>query len=39
MIRVRAGGCSAYTSVVDLKLGASMDSWNYGIELQWVPPN
>jgi hypothetical protein len=38
MIRVRAGGCSAYTSVVDLKLGASMDSWNYGIELQWVPP-
>ncbi|XP_059435555.1 wall-associated receptor kinase-like 20 [Corylus avellana] len=39
MIRVRAGGCSAYTSVVDLKLGAPLDSWNYGIELQWVPPN
>ncbi|KAF5463351.1 hypothetical protein F2P56_019270 [Juglans regia] len=39
MIRVRDGGCSAYTSVVDMKPGASFDSWNYGIELQWVPPN
>ncbi|XP_041018530.1 wall-associated receptor kinase-like 20 [Juglans microcarpa x Juglans regia] len=39
MIRVRAGGCTAYTSVVDMKPGASFDSWNYGIELQWIPAN
>ncbi|KAL5853918.1 hypothetical protein ACOSQ3_009036 [Xanthoceras sorbifolium] len=38
-IRVRVGGCTAYSSVVDLKPGYSTDSWNYGIELQWVPPN
>lgn len=38
-IRVRIGGCTAYTSVVDLKPGDSIDAWNYGIELQWVPPN
>ncbi|KAK9291759.1 hypothetical protein L1049_019709 [Liquidambar formosana] len=38
-IRVRVGGCTAYTSVVDLKPGASVDSWNFGIELQWLPSN
>ena len=38
-IRVRVGGCTAYTSVVDLKLGDTVKSWNYGIELQWLPPN
>jgi hypothetical protein len=39
MIRVRFGGCTAYTSMVDMKPGSSFDSWKYGIELQWVPPN
>ncbi|CAK9148681.1 unnamed protein product [Ilex paraguariensis] len=38
-IRVRVGGCTAYTSVVYLKPGDSIDSWHYGIELQWLPPN
>lgn len=38
-IRVRVGGCTAYTSVVDIRPGDSIDSWNYGIELQWSPPN
>lgn len=37
-IRLRVGGCTAYTSVVDLRPGDSVDLWNYGIELQWVPP-
>lgn len=37
-IRVRVGGCSAYTSIVNIKPGASVDSWNFGIELQWLPP-
>jgi hypothetical protein len=37
-IRVRAGGCTAYTSVVDIKPGDPIDRWNYGIELQWLPP-
>ncbi|KAF2288301.1 hypothetical protein GH714_005888 [Hevea brasiliensis] len=38
-IRVRVGGCTAYTSVVDMKPGDPIGAWNYGIELQWVPPN
>lgn len=38
-IRVRVGGCTAYTSVVDIKSGQSAELWNYGIELQWLPPN
>lgn len=38
-IRVRVGGCTAYTSVVDIKPGDTIDSWNYGIELQWLPHN
>ncbi|GKV31986.1 hypothetical protein SLE2022_125670 [Rubroshorea leprosula] len=38
-IRVRVGGCTAYTSVVDIKPDDPVDSWNYGIELQWLPPN
>ncbi|XP_038717077.1 wall-associated receptor kinase-like 20 [Tripterygium wilfordii] len=36
-IRVRIGGCTAYTSVVDIKPEDPIDSWNYGIELQWIP--
>ncbi|KAI3445383.1 hypothetical protein Pfo_002048 [Paulownia fortunei] len=38
-IRVRVGGCTAYTSVVDFKPEKSVDAWPYGIELQWLPPN
>ncbi|EEF49928.1 hypothetical protein RCOM_1434200 [Ricinus communis] len=38
-IRVRVGGCTAYTSVVDLKPAEPIDAWKYGIELQWLPPN
>ncbi|GLT47682.1 hypothetical protein SLA2020_213580 [Shorea laevis] len=38
-IRVRSGGCTAYTSVVDIKPDDPIDSWNYGTELQWLPPN
>ncbi|XP_060204509.1 wall-associated receptor kinase-like 20 [Lycium barbarum] len=37
-IRVRVGGCTAYTSVVDMKPGDSLNAWRYGIELQWLPP-
>ncbi|XP_059654403.1 wall-associated receptor kinase-like 20 [Cornus florida] len=37
-IRIRVGGCSAYTSIVDIK-SESPESWNYGVELQWLPPN
>lgn len=39
MIRVRVGGCTAYTSVVDIQPQDPADKWNYGIELQWMPPN
>ncbi|KAL0552439.1 hypothetical protein IC582_011552 [Cucumis melo] len=39
MIRVRIGGCTAYTSVVNFKPGDSVETWKYGIELQWIPPN
>lgn len=39
MIRVRIGGCTAYTSVVNFKPGDSFETWSYGIELQWIPPN
>ncbi|KAF1892124.1 hypothetical protein Lal_00036480 [Lupinus albus] len=38
-IRIRVGGCTAYTSLVDFKVNESIDSWNFGIELQWVPTN
>lgn len=38
-IRIRAGGCTAYTSVVDMKPGSAIDLWNFGIELQWLPLN
>ncbi|XP_042513300.1 wall-associated receptor kinase-like 20 [Macadamia integrifolia] len=38
-IKVRVGGCSAYTSVVDLNAEDPPTAWNYGIELQWAPPN
>ncbi|KAL5996266.1 hypothetical protein ACLOJK_026340 [Asimina triloba] len=38
-IRVRIGGCTAYTSVVDLRPDQTPSMWNYGIELQWVPPS
>lgn len=36
-IRIRVGGCTAYTSVVDINPNDPPSSWNYGIELQWVP--
>ncbi|KAL1312962.1 hypothetical protein HN51_039534 [Arachis hypogaea] len=36
-IRVRVGGCTAYTSLVDWNPDSPPDSWNYGIELQWLP--
>ncbi|KAL7239542.1 hypothetical protein ACSBR2_005437 [Camellia fascicularis] len=38
-IRVRVGGCTAYTSVVDIKPGDPAEWWNFGVELQWLPPN
>lgn len=38
-IRLRVGGCTAYTSLVDFKPDDPLDSWTYGIELQWLPPN
>ncbi|XVF57553.1 hypothetical protein PTKIN_Ptkin06aG0215000 [Pterospermum kingtungense] len=37
-IRVRVGGCTAYTSVVDKKPDDPIELWNFGIELQWLPP-
>ncbi|XP_050224822.1 wall-associated receptor kinase-like 20 [Mercurialis annua] len=37
-IRVRTEGCTAYTCVVDMKAGDPVGVWNYGIELQWLPP-
>lgn len=37
-IKVRVGGCSAYTSVVDINPTDTPQSWKYGIELQWLPP-
>lgn len=38
-IRVRVGGCTAYTSVVSMKPADPVGAWNYGIELQWLSPN
>lgn len=38
-IRVRDGGCTAYASAVDVQPGLSLVQWNYGIEIQWLPPN
>lgn len=37
-IRIRDGGCSAYTSVVDLKTGDPVGAWHFGVQLQWFPP-
>ncbi|XP_022720132.1 wall-associated receptor kinase-like 20 [Durio zibethinus] len=37
-IRVRLGGCTAYTSVVDKQPDDPIEFWNFGIELQWLPP-
>ncbi|XVF41817.1 hypothetical protein PTKIN_Ptkin01aG0311100 [Pterospermum kingtungense] len=37
-IRVRLGGCTAYTCVVDKQPGDPIELWNFGIELQWLPP-
>ncbi|XP_021898892.1 wall-associated receptor kinase-like 20 [Carica papaya] len=37
-IRIRLGGCTSYTCIVDAKPGDPIESWNYGIELQWSPP-
>lgn len=38
-IRLKVGSCTAYTSLVDFKPNESFKTWNYGIELQWLPPN
>ncbi|KAA8536785.1 hypothetical protein F0562_029263 [Nyssa sinensis] len=38
-IRIRVGGCSAYTSVLDIKPGDPVETSNYGVELQWLPTN
>ncbi|KAL3728399.1 hypothetical protein ACJRO7_033048 [Eucalyptus globulus] len=38
-IRIRVEGCTAYTSVVNIKPDDPVGSWNYGIELQWVRPS
>lgn len=37
-IRARLGGCTAYTSVVDKQPDEPIESWKFGIELQWLPP-
>ncbi|XP_008797226.1 wall-associated receptor kinase-like 20 [Phoenix dactylifera] len=36
-IRIRVGGCTAYTSVVDIDPNDPPSLWNFGIELQWLP--
>ncbi|KAI3864025.1 hypothetical protein MKW98_031617 [Papaver atlanticum] len=36
-IRVRVGGCTAYTCVVNMNPNDPPSSWNYGIELEWLP--
>ncbi|KAL2345634.1 hypothetical protein Fmac_006919 [Flemingia macrophylla] len=38
-IRVKVGSCTAYTCLVDFKPDDPLETWNYGIELQWLPPN
>lgn len=38
-IRVREGGCSAYTSVVNINPALPTKEWNYGVEIQWIPLN
>ncbi|KAK7337714.1 hypothetical protein VNO77_18300 [Canavalia gladiata] len=38
-IRVRVGSCTAYTCLVGFKPDDPLETWNYGIELQWMPPN
>ncbi|KAK7397139.1 hypothetical protein VNO78_18306 [Psophocarpus tetragonolobus] len=38
-IRLRLGGCTAYTCLVGFKVGDPLETWNYGIELQWFPPD
>uniref|UniRef100_A0A7N2L4Y2 Wall-associated receptor kinase galacturonan-binding domain-containing protein n=1 Tax=Quercus lobata TaxID=97700 RepID=A0A7N2L4Y2_QUELO len=37
-IGISAIGCTAYTSMVNMKPGSSFESRTYSIELQWVPP-
>lgn len=37
-IRVRLGGCTAYSAVADVNPGENTALWKYGIELQWLPP-
>ncbi|CAL1407521.1 unnamed protein product [Linum trigynum] len=38
-IRIRVGGCTAYTSIIDVRPDDPAETWNYGIELQWAPPH
>lgn len=36
-IRIRVGVCTAYTSIVAINEDEEPFSWNFGIELQWLP--
>ncbi|OWM72445.1 wall-associated receptor kinase-like 20 [Punica granatum] len=38
-IRVRVGGCTAYTAMVNVNATEPVESWDYGVELQWAPPS
>lgn len=38
-IRVKVGSCTAYTCLVGFKPNDQLETWNYGIELQWLSPN
>jgi len=38
-IRVRIGSCTAYTCLVGFTPDDPLQTWNYGIELQWLSPN
>ncbi|CAJ1868578.1 unnamed protein product [Sphenostylis stenocarpa] len=38
-IRVKVGSCTAYTCLVRFTPDDPLETWNYGIEIQWSPPN
>ncbi|KAK7379198.1 hypothetical protein VNO80_04653 [Phaseolus coccineus] len=38
-IRVKIGSCTSYTCLVGFTPDDPLETWNYGIELQWLPPN
>ncbi|KAJ4768112.1 Wall-associated receptor kinase-like 20 [Rhynchospora pubera] len=35
-IRIRVGGCTAYTSVINMSPNDPPSTWKFGIELQWA---